>query len=489
MTPEEYVKFDAIGLAKLIKQRDVSVKDVHDAAQAVISKINPQINSVIETWPERAAGKCDAAIDTDGPLAGVPFLLKDVGGSEPGVRHECGSRIARDMAPDVSESAVMRRYREAGMVSIGRTTSPEFAFNITTENVLHGATRNPWNLEYSAGGSSGGAAASVASGMVPIAEANDGGGSIRIPASACGLFGLKPSRGRISMAPFAAEYLCGLSATHVVSRSVRDSAAALDAAAGAEPGDPYPVRQPERLYSEEITRPLGRLRVALMTDVWTGKPLHPECLRAVEDAARLLEAMGVVVEYKSMSLGMDWQSFMIANARLWCGNIAPWVDMLAAYTDRPISEDMLERASYASYQYGKSLTGTEMLEAMSAMNLVSRTVGQFFETYDMVLTPMLPDPPAQLGTYDANAEYATGLEWTEKILSASPFTPVFNVTGQPAVSVPWSISSAGLPIGIQLAANMGDEAVLFRAGAAIEQARPWGKDYPFLKAMKPAYAE
>lgn len=474
MTPEDYAQFDGIGLATLIKRGEVSAAEVANAAFAAIARTNPAINAVIETWPDRVSKKIAALpANHPGPLAGVPFLLKDVGGSEPGVTHECGSRLARDISADTVEGALMRRYREAGLVSIGRATSPEFAFNITTENALHGPTRNPWSLEHSSGGSSGGASAAVAAGMVPIAEANDGGGSIRIPAACCGLFGLKPSRGRISMAPAAGEYLCGLSATHVVSRSVRDSAAALDAAAGAEPGDPYPVQQPDRPYLEEVGRPLGRLRIAVMLEPWNGVPLDPDCRRATLEAAALCADMGAVVEEATPALGLDWDPFMLANARLWCGNIAPWIDALSAYTGRPISEDTIERSSLACYHFGKAMTARDLLDAIAVCNTVSRSFGTFFQTYDLLLTPSLPQPPHRLGVYDANASYADGLAWTKKIFDGSPYTPPFNVTGQPAVTVPWDLNGEGLPIGVHFAARMGDEATLFRMGAAIEQARPW----------------
>ncbi|MDA5194227.1 amidase [Govanella unica] len=479
MTPEDYAQFDGIGLARLIKRGEISPAEAVKAALERIAQTNPAINAVIETWGSRTARKIAALPDLPGgPLAGVPFLLKDVGGSEPGVSHECGSRLARDMAPDKVETALMRRYREAGLISIGRATSPEFAFNITSENILHGPTRNPWSLRHSPGGSSGGASAAVAAGMVPIAEANDGGGSIRIPAACCGLFGLKPSRGRISMAPGAWEYLCGLSATHVVSRSVRDSAAALDAATGAEPGDPYPVRAPERSYLAELDQPLGSLRVGLMLAPWNGGALHPDCRRATLEAAALIADMGVVVEEATPDLGIDWEGFMLANARIWCSNIALWIDGLAAATGRPIGTDTLERSSLACYHFGKSMSAYDLLDAVAVCNMVSRKVGQFFERYDLLLTPSLPQPPHLLGVYDANADYADGLAWTRKIFGGSPYTPTFNVTGQPAVSIPWDLNDEGLPIGVHFAARMGDEAGLFRMGAAIERARPWAQRRP-----------
>ncbi|RMF11984.1 MAG: amidase [Alphaproteobacteria bacterium] len=472
MNIDEYVKLDGLALGKLVRKGDVTAADLAACAQQVIAALNPHINAVIETYTDRGAPP-----QPTGPFAGVPFLVKDVGVAPAGARRECGSRIGEG-ATATHDCALLDRFRTAGFQIIGRTTAPEMAFNVTTENLLHGPTRNPWDLSRSPGGSSGGAAAAVAAGMVPVAEANDGGGSIRIPASCCGVFGLKPGRGRVSAAPDAWEYLNGLSAAHVVSRSVRDSAAALDAIQGPEPGDPYIIAPPTRSYLNEVARPPEPLRIALMTTPWNGGKVDADCIRAAIEAADLCETLGHRVEEDAPALGVDWPGFVEANARIWCTNIARMVDALAIETGRQISPDTLEATTLACYEYGKRLSAGELLGALDICNMVSRSVGDFFTRHDMLLTPTLPLPPQPLGTYDANQGGLDALGWTSRLFEASPFTPIFNVTGQPAMSVPLAMSRHGLPLGVQFAARMNREDLLFRLAGQLEQATPWAMRYP-----------
>jgi amidase len=473
MHVDDYKAQDGLGLARLVRTRQVSAEEVLAAARAVIEAENLTINAVIEAFDAQLA----ATSGTE-PFLGVPFLVKDVGTSVQGIRYQCGSRLGARSAPSPHDSALARRWRRAGLRIMGRTTTPEVAFNITTENRLHGPTRNPWNLAHSAGGSSGGAAAAVAAGMVPLAEANDGGGSIRIPAACCGLVGLKPSRGRISMAPDAGEYLCGLSVSHVVSRSLRDSAAMLDATAGPEPGDPYPPLPITESYLKALARDPAPLRIALMITPWNGGKVHPACADAAKDTARLLESLGHYVTEAVLPLGASWDAFIEANARIWCANITPWLDALAAETGRSVAPDAVEATTWACYQYGQSLSAAQLLEALQIVNTVSRHAGAFFEEYDILLTPTLPQPPHRLGVFNADAPGLSALDWAGQIFAGSPYTPLANVTGQPAISLPLATAADNLPIGMQFMAGMGREDLLFSLSGQIERARPWSQACP-----------
>ncbi len=468
MNLADYFSHDALGLAALIRSGEVSRFEVIACARDAIEAIDGDVQAVIETYdpvPSKAS--------PEAPLYGVPFLLKDVGAPIPGLRQECGSRLARGMIAS-RDNNFSKRYLAAGLQIIGRTKSPEMAFNLTTENRLHGAVHNPWDLARSAGGSSGGAGAATAARMVPMAEANDGGGSIRIPASCNGVVGLKPSRGRISSAPDAWEYLNGLSAPLVTSRTVRDSAAMLDVMQGAEPGDPYPVAPPAEPYLDAIRKAPRPLKIALITEAWTtGLAVDPACARAATEAAELCEDLGHQVTPQVLDIGVSWDAFVEANARVWCTNIARWADGLAKETGRAISHETLEATTLACTRYGKAQSADHLLEAFEVFNRVSRAVGAFHQRFDLVLSPTLPKPPQPLGTYNADREDLDGLGWTNFILSASPFTPVANVTGQPAISLPLGWMASGLPVGVQFMAAIGAEDTLLKLSAQIEDAKPW----------------
>lgn len=479
MNIDEYMNFDSLSLGELVRRGEVTADELETCAKAAVATINPRINAVVELYDapdQRAAAP-------SGPFAGVPFLVKDMGMAPAGARREWGSRLARGMiAPH--PAAVLERLTGAGFRVLGRTTTPEMAFNVTTENLLHGPTRNPWDLTRSAGGSSGGAAAAVAAGIVPVAEANDGGGSIRIPAACCGVFGFKPSRGRTSAAPDAWEFLNGLSSSHVVSRSVRDSAAALDAAAGAEPGDPYIVTPPARPYLEDVTRGPGRLRIALTTEAPNSGDVDPSCARAAEDAAQLCADLGHDVDRAAPDPGLPWAGFVEANARVWCANMARLIDAIAAATARTPGPETLEATTLACYDYGKAMTADDLLSALDAFNTSSRAMGAFFNRYDVLVTPTLPAPPLPLGACDASEDGLSALQWADKLFGISPFTPIFNVTGQPAMSVPLGGSPDGLPIGVQFAAPLNREDMLFGLAGQLETAAPWVHRHPPVHAGK-----
>lgn len=471
MEISDYTKVDGVELAALIAGGQLSADEVCRAARKVVEQRNPLINAVIELFDKPLAAR-------PGPLSGVPFLFKDLGGLAVGVLHEYGSRLAKGLRGEAN-SRLTERYLEAGLAVLGRATTPEMAFNITTESLATGITRNPWNPAHSVGGSSGGSAAAVASGMVPIAQANDGGGSIRIPAACCGLVGLKPTRGRISEAPFAGQYLSGLSASHVVSRTVRDTAAMLDVTHGAEPGDPYLLPTVGQPFLEVIKRPSRPLRIALQTTAWSGHPVDDRCIKATRQAAALLADMGHAVEDVSLDLGLGWEDIILANARIWCADIAASADKLAGCTGHPINNDYLENATLACYRYGANLKASELLDALTLMNTAVRRSGQLFTRYDILLTPTLPEASWALGRFNANDASLDAIGWTKLLFDASPFTPLFNMTGQPAISLPWDMGDGGPGIGIQLAGRFAAEADLLQVAADIERAHPWNKVAPW----------
>jgi Asp-tRNA(Asn)/Glu-tRNA(Gln) amidotransferase A subunit family amidase len=405
----------------------------------------------------------------------VPFLLKDINASMKGVPTSGGSRpFASIPAPHDSETVV--RYRKAGLVILGKTNTPEFGLNLSTEPALFGATRNPWNLEHSAGGSSGGAAAAVASGMVPVAHASDGGGSIRIPSSACGVFGLKPTRGRISAGPDAGEGWGGLSTQHVVSRSVRDSAVFLDIAAGPASGDPYWAEPPTTSFLSATGREPKHLKIAVSFSTPNGVPVDPACIAATRAAARLCESLGHSVEEAYPTYAFE--DMRLAAATVICANIAARLDLLAQTRGKAIAEDEVEPLTWICYQGGKLATASDYAAGIRALHGVGRQVAPFFDTYDILLTPVLAKPPIKLGV--ANTHSKDSEAFVEVVKTYSPFCQLFNVTGQPAMSVPLHWTDNGLPVGLHFAAKYGAEALLFSLAAQLERAKPWASKKPSL---------
>lgn len=476
----DYARHDATGLAQLVRSGAVSATELAEAALAARAAVDPTINAVIETWPGDVA-EAIAAVPAGAPFAGVPFVIKDAVLHMAGKRCEIGSRLCEGAVAE-ADSELMRRFRAAGLVTVGRTASPEMAFSITTEPVLNGPSRNPWAPDRSVGGSSGGAAAAVAAGIVPLAHANDGGGSIRIPAACCGVFGIKPSRGRVPIGPDSDEGLQGLGQELAVSRSVRDSAALLDAVQGPAVGEPFLIAPPAGPYVEAATRDPAPLRIGLMTQAWGGDRTDPAIAAAVEEVGRLCAALGHRVEPVAPALGIGWDAFLLLNARIWCANLAAWVGAASAATGRPIDADMLEPPTLAAHAYGAGLSAVDLLEAFHLRNLVARSIGRFFASHDILLTPTLPGPPARIGAVGAGADRLDGLGWTERLFNLSPFTPLFNVTGLPAMSMPLAQGADGLPIGIQFGAGFGREDRLFALAGQLERARPWAQRRPTIFA-------
>ncbi|WP_435132222.1 amidase [Actinacidiphila sp. bgisy144] len=487
MKVTEYVDFDAVGLAELVAQGEVTRAELEAAAREAAQAVNPRINAIVETWPTDDEPKPEPE-PGGAPLAGVPFLIKDIGVTMAGRRTELGSRLAAGNVAR-ADSAVMRRLRRAGLVTFGRTATPELAYSITTESVLYGATRNPWSLGRSAGGSSGGAAAAVAAGVVPIAHGTDAAGSLRVPAAHNGLFGLKPSRGRVSMGPDFDELFSGLAVHGSVSRTVRDSAALLDAIRGPEPGDPYFAPQPSRPYAEEVTRPPGSLRIGVLAQAWGGRRTTAPVADALSRTVRLLESLGHQVEEVEVGLGAAWEEYVLANARLHTANLAATVDGLAAAFGRPVDSSTLEPVTLAGYRYGQQVSGAQFVTALTMRNQVARSLARYFDAHDILLTPTLPELPAPLGALAQSAETLDGLGWIDRIFDRSPFTTPFNAAGTPAMSVPVTADpGTGLPIGMQFAAGYGQEGRLFRLAGQLEQAGPWtGRTPPVWAGNPPAH--
>jgi Asp-tRNA(Asn)/Glu-tRNA(Gln) amidotransferase A subunit family amidase len=472
---DDYLAHDALALAALVAKRSVSPEELLDLAQARLEAVNPKLNAVVLPMQDEARAALRAGLPQS-PLRGVPFLLKDLHSLYAGSRTTHGSRFFRDFVAD-HDTEIVARYRRAGLVIFGRTASPEFGLTTTTESLLFGVTRNPWSLEHTTGGSSGGAAAAVAAGIVPAANATDGGGSIRIPASCCGLFGLKPTRARVPSGPDVGEGWSGMSAMHAVSRSVRDSAALLDATAGPAPGDPYFAPPPARPFLHEVGAPPGRLRIALQTRSWTGVATHPDCAAAAVEAAKLCAELGHDVEEAALSV--DAEVLRRHTVVIIAANVRATLDDRAAVLRRPVTQDDVEPVTWFMAQAAASQTAADYARAIRGIHAAGRQVESFFQDHDVLLTPTLATPPMKLGALALTNDLQTFLE---NVAPTTAFTQLFNVSGHPAASVPLHWNAEGLPIGVQITARFGDEATLFRLAAQLEAARPWFHRRPPLLA-------
>jgi amidase len=464
----ELAFLDATAQADLVRRREVQPRELVEAAIARIERLNPTLNAVVTPMFDDALERASAPLP-DGPFTGVPFVLKDLTAQQAGVRYTEGSAFLADNVSTHDQELVLRQ-RRAGLVVVGKTNAPEFGILPTTEPRLFGPTRNPWDTSRTPGGSSGGTAAAVASGMVPMGHANDGGGSIRIPASCCGLFGLKPTRARNPLGPAIGDVLNGLACEHALTRSVRDSAALLDATAGPDAGDPYWAPPPARPYLEEVGADPGRLRIAVTTEAATGVPVDDECVRAVRETARLCEELGHEV-FDFVPEGLDGSALSDAFLTLYLSGVAAGIAGWARRTGRTPMEADFEPLTWAMREVGDSRSPADYLLAVGHLQLFSRQTARWFTGFDVWLTPVLAEPPLPLGTFDAPPDQPL-----LPLLRAGawvPFTPVANVTGQPAMSVPLHWNDAGLPIGSHFVGRFGDEATLLRLAAQLEQARPW----------------
>ncbi|MDB5581470.1 MAG: Amidase [Bradyrhizobium sp.] len=471
----EYVTFDAVGLAQLVDSGEVTPSELDATARAAIEVFNGRINAVLETFPE-------GELAAGGTFRGVPFLVKDGVLSRAGGLLELGSKLAQGFRTPI-DSELMKRFRKLGLNTIGRTNMPELGFGTTTEPVANGPTRNPWNTQHMTGGSSGGSAAAVAAGIVPAAHGNDGAGSLRGPSACCGVFSIKPTRGRITLGPGASDGLLGMLAEGVITRTVRDTAALLDGVIGGMPGEPYWIPVPDEPYATAIQRDPPKLRIAVVTETWGGTAISAEVLDAVRKTAELCASLGHDVDFARPEL--DHESYREANLIIMGAAVGRLVEELAAATNRTPSADNLETATLSIYEYGKSLGAFDLMKVPPIFNKVSRSFGAFFEEWDILLTPTTATPPAVLGTYNQNAEGQTAQQFWDWKGAFVPFLAHFNVTGQPAMTVPLYQSADGLPIGIQAAANHGREHVLLQLAAQLERALPWEKRRP---AMTSDYA-
>jgi amidase len=471
---QELSWIDATGLAALVGSKEVSPRELVEAAIDRIELVDPVLNAVIHRRFTAAREESVGEL-SDGPFRGVPILLKDLGAPQAGEPYCEGTAFAKAAGHRAEfDSYLVRRLKKAGFVVLGRTNTPELGTAITTEPVAFGPTRNPWGIGRSSGGSSGGSAAAVASGMVPVAHGNDGGGSIRIPASCCGLFGLKPSRGRVSKGPAAAEAWGGLSVDHVLSRSVRDSAAVLDAIAGYHPGDTFVAPAPARPFAKEVGADPGRLRIGLVDHaVEDDYVVDDECAEAVRLAGALLESCGHDVEMAyPASLGEpEYQHhFLVLVAVAVAAAPAHW----SAALGRDVSIAEFEPRNVFLGEMGRLLSAVEYLESSLWLEGFRRRTVSFWSEkgFDLVLTPVLAKVPALLG------ELSDPADGMARELETLRFTSQFNVSGQPAASLPLHWSADGVPIGVQLVADYGREDLLIRVASQLEQARPWAGRHP-----------
>jgi len=467
----EYEQYDTVGLAELLARGAVSADELLQAARTRLERWNPSLNAVAVDGLSFAEAALRKGLP-DGPFTGVPFLLKDLGAACPGLPSTDGSRFNPPEPPQHTDN-VVKRFLASGLVVAGRTNSPEFGLTTTTEPVRHGPTVNPWNPAFSAGGSSGGAAAAVAAGIVPAAHASDGGGSIRIPASSCGLFGLKPSRGRISSAPLYGDAWSGFSTNHVITRSVRDSAAFLDILQGAEPGDPYAAPTPTRPYAEEVGAPAGALRVALVTEPFTGAPADPRVVENTREAAQLCQELGHSVEEAAPKI--DGAALTAAVVDIIAVHTATLVAWLESLHGRKAGHDDLEPWTLTLAAQGLDVPGVRFQTAIDHVHRVGRAVGAFFEQFDLILSPVQAVETPKLGWVDMRQPPDL---FQDRISRTVGFTALFNATGCPAMSVPLHWSEDGVPQGTQFAAPLGREDVLLRLAAQLEEARPWHAKRP-----------
>ena len=475
----EYAQYDGLGLAELVRRREVSPVDLVETALAAIERLNPQVNCVVQQLRDDALAEIKAGLPY-GPFRGVPFLVKEFGMHFKGMRTSAGSRLAAGVQFG-NDSELMKRCRAAGLVTIGTTTTPEMAFNANSEALVYGPTRNPWNTGYSVGGSSGGAGAAVGSGMVPIAHANDGGGSIRIPAACNGVVGMKPSRGRTPTGPDAGIFLWGMAIEFAETRTVRDSAALLDLLAGPDDGYFYDAPPPRRGFLSAAVTPPGQRRVGVVDRLPGGAPITREIKNRLNDTRRLLEDLGHICE--PVRLQYDEEQFNESSIRLWATTLGYFMEQFAAITGRKIGPKTVEAVTLEVYRYAQSLKALQLEEAMVWQNAVCRRVGAVMRQYDVLLTPGLARDVAKLGELDQNAQGVDMRAWWQQIIQGySAFTALFNTTGQPAIMLPLWQAKSGLPLAMQFVGRPGDEETLYSLAGQLEQALPWAGRKPALYA-------
>lgn len=471
---DDYSEHDGVALAALVAKGEVTPLELVDAAIARIERHNPTLNAVVYTAFDEARAAAKGPLP-DGPFRGVPFLIKDLGMPVAGWPRSYGSKFAASVI-DAEDGDLTGRYRRSGVIPLGKTNTPEYGITGTTEGAYLGACRNPWNPSHISGGSSGGAASSVAAGIVPMAHASDGLGSIRIPAACCGLVGMKVTRDRNPNGPDDTGYAMGFTVDHVVTRTVRDSAAMLDATGTPRADAPFAAPPKERPYVEEITRSPGRLRIAWSSETPSGRPIDPEIQAALEATADLLKRLGHEVVEKG--LGIDYRALYAARAPVSGANFAADMGRLIAQLGREPEEDELEPLTWASLKGGRKVTGEQALRGWQDLRVLNRRTLAFFENWDVYLCPVLGAPVPEVGHIDPVR--LEPKEVNRRQGAAFPYTPPFNFSGQPSLSLPLAMDSKGLPIGMMFTARFADEATLFRLAAQLEKEAPWKDRRPQL---------
>jgi amidase len=484
----EYDRYDGLGLAELVRRKEVKPAELVEEAINRIEKLNPQLNAVVHKMYDLAREAAEGDLP-DGPFKGVPFLLKDLGVCYAGVPLRGGNRFQCDYVPD-HDSEIVKRHRAAGLITLGKTSTPEYGLVPYTEPELFGPCNNPWDLARNTGGSSGGSAGAVAACMVPLAHGSDGGGSIRIPASCCGVFGLKPTRGRTPLGPDVGEAWHGLAIDHVLTRSVRDSAAMLDVTAGPDLGAPYYAEPPARPFLDEVSADPGRLRIAFTAEPFLRSVVHDDCVKGLEATVRLCQDLGH--EVVAAAPQIDGDAFATAFLTMVCGEARADMEEYEGLLGRKATSKDFEPATWAVALLGRQIRAAEFSRAIRLLQRTGRQIAGFFEEYDILLTPTLARPPVVTGELQPKGGEAVAMKvlgslnagglinalagieaLAAKVFEFMPFTPLFNATGQPAMSVPLVWNDEGLPIGMQFVGRYGDEATLFRLAAQLEKASPW----------------
>ena len=487
MAFSDYDKYDGLGMAELIRKKKVSPGELVEEAISRIETHNPKINAVVQKLYERARTAAKGKLP-DGPFQGVPFLIKDLHATLEGLPTSHGNKLWKNVPAKIT-TEIVKRWEDSGAIVVGRTNTPEFGLLPYTESDTLGPAFNPWDTTRSPGGSSGGSGAAVAARMVPLASGGDGGGSIRIPSSACGIFGLKPTRGRTPTGPIIGESWSGFDIDHVLTRSVRDSAAMLDATQGADVGAPYIIPEAGP-FLKEVGRKPGKLKIAFSTKPMLGKSVHADCIKGVEETVALLKELGhEVVEDAPVING---EEFSYRFLTILAGQIRADIEEAAEAAGKKVSVDDFDITTFGTGLFGTILKASDYARAMRYLQSVSREIGRFFEGYDVLLTPVLSQPPVKIGALKPSASEQsqikliarTGATWILEAMNVIrplaaqtyefiPWTPVFNVTGQPAMSVPLHWNEAGLPIGMHFISKWGDETTLFRLAGQLEKAKPW----------------
>jgi amidase len=472
---QDYAARDGLGLGELVRRREVSALELLEVAITRAEAVNPLINAVVYRAYDQARAAAKAFAPAEQPFAGVPLVLKDLLGDCIGMPTRLASAFVPPL-PWPADSYLVARLKRAGFIPFAKTNAPEFGLPPFTEPKLYGPARNPWDLGRTPGGSSGGSAAAVAAGVVPVAHANDGGGSIRIPAACCGLVGLKPTRGRNSLGPFIGDLMSGLVAEHVVSRTVRDSAAALDATAGYMPGDPYAAPPPAQPFSAGLGTAPRKLRIAFTTNPTVGGPLDPEVVAATEATAKLCAELGHEVE--NAAFRADVETLGPSFFAIYAAGLAATIDTVSRVVGRAATPADVEAMTWSLYQSGRAVTASQYLMAVTLLQQVGRNFAAFFEQRDVWLTPTLGTLPLPVGLIDTNDPNATLGD--PRIVKFAYCNAFYNVSGQPAISLPLQMSKTGLPIGMLFGGRQGEEGLLLQLAAQLEAAQPWSARRPAL---------